>query len=124
MEEKYLSLGRHWIPRPDALVIRGSLNQYRERMPEAKDSGLIVEVSDSTYATDRGLKWRRYAAVGIPVYWIVNLEKRVVEVYGSPSGRGKAAKYGDAMMFGPDDAVPVVLDGREVGRIAAKDLLP
>ena len=124
MEEKYASLGRHWIPKPDAVAIRGALNQYRERMPESKDSGLIVEVSEATYATDRGLKWRRYAAVGIPVYWIVNIPKRLVEVYGSPSGRGKTAKYRDVVTFGEDEEVPVVIDGREVGRVVVKDILP
>ena len=123
-EEKATMLGRRWRPEPDLAVVRGSDDLYRNRFPRAADVGLLIEVSDTSYAADRGAKWRRYAAVGIPVYWIVNLDKRVVEVYGSPAGRGKLAKYRDVATFGKDDEVPVVIDGREVGRIVVKDILP
>lgn len=123
-EEKSSALGRSWMPEPDIAVIRGPRTQYRTRRPKPADLILVVEVSDTSYATDRGAKWRRYAAVGIPVYWIINIPKRVVEVSGSPSGRGNAAKYRDVATFGEDDEVPVVIDGNEVGRIVVKDILP
>ena len=43
---------------------------------------LVVEVlSPSTEATDRGIKLRRYAAAGVPHYWIVAPETRSLEAY-------------------------------------------
>jgi hypothetical protein len=50
----------------------------------------------------------------------VNIPKRRVEVYRRPEG----TRYAEQQVYGPDDEVPVVLDGREVGRIAVRDVLP
>jgi len=84
---------------------------------------MLVEVADSSYAKDRGTKWRNYAASGIAVYWIVNLPERRIEVYTTPAGRGKSAAYRDFKTYGPDDEVPFVLDGRELGRIKVSEIL-
>jgi Uma2 family endonuclease len=48
------------------------------------DAWLIVEVSDSSLAHDRGVKEALYAEVGVPEYWIVNLVDRAIEVYRDP----------------------------------------
>jgi Uma2 family endonuclease len=43
---------------------------------------LVVEIlSRSTQARDRGVKMRRYAAAGIPHYWIVDVRARALETY-------------------------------------------
>ena len=84
---------------------------------------MLIEVSDSTYAKDRGTKWRKYAACKVPVYWIVNLSLRQIEVYTDPSGRGKAAVYQVVKVYSADDLVPVVLAGREMGRLKVSDIL-
>jgi Uma2 family endonuclease len=123
-EEKSVTLGRLWRPEPDIALLRGPNSRYRKSDPTAADIGLLIEVSDSSYATDRGEKWRAYAAARIPVYWIVNLNQSQVEVYRDPIGRGKKAGYREAVTFGADAEVPVVIDGREVGRITVKDILP
>ena len=65
-----------------------------------------------------------YATARIPIYWIVNLEKAQVEVYSDPAGRGKSAAYRQAVVYGIDAEVPVVIDGDEVGRVVVKDVLP
>jgi Uma2 family endonuclease len=122
-EEKPLILGRSWRPEPDVAVVRGPKRVYRSRDPEVPDVHLLVEVADSSYATDRGEKWRAYAAARIPIYWIVNLNQARIEVYNDPIGRGKKASYRQATIFGIDDEVPIVVDGQEVGRIAVKDVL-
>jgi Putative restriction endonuclease len=70
------------------------------------------------------VKWHRYAAAGIPAYWIVNLLKRQIEVFGNPAERGMAASYRDAASYGPEAVLPVVIDGREVGRFVVRDLFP
>ena len=49
-----------------------------------KTSRLLVEVSDTTLSKDRGEKLVNYARSDIPVYWIVNLVDRQVEVDSGP----------------------------------------
>lgn len=123
-EGKSLVLGRYWRPEPDIAVIRGPNDLYRARDPRAADVALLAEVAESSYALDRGRKWRAYAAARIPAYWIVNLPGRQIESYGDPAGRGQAATYRAVDLFGPEAEVPVVIDGREVGRVAVRDVLP
>lgn len=123
-EDKSLQLGPRSRPEPDIAIVRGPRSQFSKRTPHARETALVVEVSESSYAYDRGEKWRAYAAARIPIYWIVNLAKNQIEVYRDPSGRGKTAAYRSAEMFGPDAEVPVTIDGREVGRVAPRDILP
>jgi Uma2 family endonuclease len=111
-------------PEPDASVVRGQPEDYRDHQPLAKDVALVAEVSEKTLARDRGLKKRIYAAAGIPVYWIVNLIHRQIEVYTQPSGPGSDADYSACQVIAGDGEIPVVVDGREVGKIKASELLP
>jgi Uma2 family endonuclease len=110
-------------PEPDVAVVRGQPELYRDRHPRADEVGLLVEVADATLSRDQTLKKRIYAAAGVAVYWIVNLPDRKVEVYSRPTGQGEQADYQHQEAFGPETLVPVVLDGREVGRVAAADIL-
>jgi hypothetical protein len=57
------------------------------------------------------------------VYWIVNIPERRVEVYSSPTGRGKAARYRECAIYGADQEVPVIVDGQELGRIKVSDIV-
>ena len=111
-------------PEPDISVTRGDTTALLDRHPGPDEVGLLVEVADTSLQRDRGWKKRIYAAAGIPVYWIVNLVERQVEVFTGPSGPGDEPDYGTRQVFLPGDQVPVVLDGNEVGRIAVDDLLP
>src|SRR5262249_39397791 len=93
-EEKSSRSGRYWMPEPDMAIARGSRSEYRRgRQPELRRLVLVAEVADTTYATDRGVKWNKYATSGVPVYWIVCLPRRVVEVHTRPTGRGASARY-------------------------------
>jgi len=123
-EEKPVDLGRRWRPEPDLAVIMGPPALFRDRTPVPSEIGLLIEVSDSSYALDRGVKWRGYAAARVPIYWIVNFSKRQVEVYRDPSGRGRSAGYRRADTFGIDAEAPVVIAGRELGRVIVRDILP
>jgi Uma2 family endonuclease len=122
-EEKTPRVGR-WRPLPDLSIARGPDDAYRHQLPAAADIALIVEVADTTYAKDRGPKYRRYAAAGIPAYWIVDLNRRQVEVHADPIGRGKGASYRSCAVVPEGGDAPVVLDGRDVGRVAVRDVLP
>ncbi len=61
-----------------------------------------------------------YGPGGIPVYWIVNLVDRQVEVYAGPHSGGYATRAD----YRSGQQVPVVLDGVIVDQIAVDDLLP
>ena len=122
-QEKSVVLGRFWRPEPDIAVVRGPRERYRTKGPRRADVAMLVEVADSTYLKDRGAKWRKYAASGVAVYWIVNLPLRQIEVYSAPAGRGKSAGYRDSMIYGSADEVPLILEGRELGRIKVSDVL-
>ncbi len=110
-------------PEPDVVVARGPLSLYERRHPGPADIALIVEVAESSLEEDRTDRARLYAEACIPVYWIVNLVEAQVEVYTDPRG-GKNAGYRTRRDHGFDDKVPVVIDGREVGHVAVRDLLP
>ncbi len=122
-EEKSIVLGRFSGPEPDLAVARGPRNRYRSRSPIPVDLGMLIEVPDSSYAKDRGQKWRQYAAARIPVYWIVNLPQAQIEVYMGPSGKGKSAAYANVGVYGRDDWVPVFLEGKELGGILVNEVL-
>jgi len=111
-------------PEPDVSVIRASLRDYQGSQPGAADAPLVAEVSDTTLAYDRGVKKEIYAEAGIPVYWIVNLVERQIEVYSQPAGPAPQPRYASCDIFASGGQAPVVIDGREVGRIAVNDVLP
>jgi len=107
------------MPEPDLVVVRGTWRDYKSRYPEPADTALVVEVAYSSLSADRAMAGI-YGAGGVPVYWIVNLVERQVEVYADPVPTG----YGSRRIFKPGRRVPVVIAGVEVGRIRVADLLP
>lgn len=111
-------------PEPDVAVVRESADGYMTRHPGGADIGLMIEVSNSTLDSDRDDKIPLYARDAIPVYWIVNLIDRQIEVHGQPSGPTSSPTYGTRNTYKPGDAVPVVLAGVTVGSVAVTDLLP
>lgn len=112
------------LPEPDAAVIRGARRDYLARRPTAADIALLVEVADTSLDQDRGLKQRAYARAGILVYWIVNLVDRQIEAYTDPTGPAGEPTYRQRRDYGAADAIPLVLDGVEVGSLAVRELLP
>jgi Uma2 family endonuclease len=111
-------------PEPDVTVIRGSRRDYLERHPGPDDIAMVIEVSDATLRRDRGLKKRIYARARIQVYWIINLPENRIEVYTEPIREAEEPDYQRRQDYFPDDEIPVVIEGREVGRLAARELLP
>jgi Uma2 family endonuclease len=111
-------------PEPDLVVVRGNKRSFLLQHPGPSDFGIVVEVSNTSLDSDRDDKIPIYARDGIPVYWIVNLVDRQVEVYEQPSGASASPSYGSLRTFKPGDSVPVVLDGTTVGTIPVVDLLP
>lgn len=70
-------------PEPD--VVLADLTKYDgKRHPRPEEVLLLVEVSDSTLKYDRDVKLPLYAEAKIPEIWIVNLPKKIIEVYTNP----------------------------------------
>jgi Uma2 family endonuclease len=111
-------------PEPDAVVARGDLRAFVDRHPGPEDVALVVDVADASLHRDWTSKKRLYAQAGIPVYWIVDLVERRIEVYTDPSGATDEPDYREHRTFGKSEEVPLVIDRREVGRIAASVMLP
>jgi Uma2 family endonuclease len=79
-------LNEYTEPQPDLAVIRP--RDYREALPKPEDVLLLIEVSDTTLAYDRGVKLPLYARAGIREVWIVDLPNETIERYTSPSAEG------------------------------------
>ena len=94
------------LPEPDLKVIRGSLFGRLET-PKADEALLVVEVSDSTYTTDFHVKLPIYAAGGVPVYWIVDVNRRCVQVFDRPAG----AEYAEVNLFEGGSILPPAFEG-------------
>jgi Uma2 family endonuclease len=80
-------------PEPDLMLLRPRADDYRASHPSAADVLLLVEVSDSSLAYDRGTKLALYANFGVPEVWIIDLAG-AVEIYRGPkdgaySSRGR-----------------------------------
>ncbi len=112
--------GQASMPEPDHCVARGSIDDYAERHPDPGDIALVVEVSDSTLSEDRELAAWVYGPAGIAVYWIVDINSRRIEAHTDPSPQG----YRATTTYTDRESIPLVIDGREVGRIAVADMLP
>jgi Uma2 family endonuclease len=107
-------------PEPDVTVVRGTDEDYEYKIPTADDVALLAEVSDSTLSQDRGKKLSAYAKGRIPIYWIVNLVNRQVEVYSRPGKTG----YRSHKTYASGEQVPLTIGGRKLPPIAVDDLLP
>jgi Uma2 family endonuclease len=117
-EEKPLKLGSFWLPQPDIAVVRGGRDAYRQRTPGRLDTALLVEVADTTYDKDAGRKLARSLRCGVPAYWIVDLNRRLVEVRDMQAARGPVrAAYTEGQ------AVPLTLDGRDFDPLPVSDVL-
>jgi hypothetical protein len=66
-------------PHPDVAII--ARRQYDE-LPTSADAVTLIEVSDTTYKTDREIKIPIYVHAGIPS-WIVNIALAQVEYYAT-----------------------------------------
>jgi Uma2 family endonuclease len=91
LEEQYQVRSQHPVrlnassePVPDVSIVRAK--SYKSGHPTAEDTLLIVEVSNTSLKDDLGRKKLMYAAAGIPEYWVVDLNARVLHVFARPKG--------------------------------------
>lgn len=111
-------------PETGVMVVRGDRRDFVDKHPAAEAVELVVEVADTTLKRDRTIKLRLYATARIPIYWILNLNERQLEVNISPLGEGDQSRYQRLVVYHERDEVPVVIGGHEVGLLPVRDLLP
>jgi Uma2 family endonuclease len=111
-------------PEPDVMIVSGSARDHRDRHPGPPELALLVEVSDTTLARDRGEKARLYARAGVVCYWIINLIDRQIEVYTDPSGPDANPSYRHRQDYAAGDSVPLIVAGQAIPQIAGAELLP
>jgi len=91
-------------PQPDFAVFRPRADFYRARdRPGPADVLLLIEVADSSVQFDRAVKLPMYA--GIAEVWIIDLKRRVLDVYLNPTGDG----YRETATHQPGDTVTLAL---------------
>jgi Uma2 family endonuclease len=73
-------------PQPDLMLLKPKPDFYRSGHPRPEDILLLIEVSDTTLAYDRGRKLRKYAERKVAEVWIINLKNMTIEQYHEPSG--------------------------------------
>lgn len=93
------------VPEPDFAICRLRADRYRGGRPGPEDIFAVIEVSDSSLRFDRTVKLKLYARTGVPEYWIVDLKRRVVEVFRQPDAEG----YRALQTFGPQDTVALAM---------------
>jgi Uma2 family endonuclease len=106
-------------PQPDFAVVRGTPEDHPVHPSEAAALVLVVEVSFSTLDDDRNMA-AVYGAALIPVYWIINLVDRQVEVFTGHDAYG----YSTYEIFLPGESLFLDIDGVRVGQIAVDDMPP
>jgi len=110
-------------PEPDLAVVREDPNEYLAHHPGPSEIGAIIEVANTSLDTGREDKLRIYARAGLPIYWIVDVVNRAVEVYEQPSGSSPDPNYGTCTVYRPGDSIPVTLAGVQVTRMAVADFI-
>jgi Uma2 family endonuclease len=75
-------------PQPDIMLLKPRADFYGTAHPRPGDTLLLVEVSDTSLAHDRGRKLRLYARTEVPEVWIANRQADALEVFRVPSPDG------------------------------------
>lgn len=75
---------------------------------------VAVEISDSTLDLDLGRKARLYARYGVPEYWVVDVEARVIHQMWAPAGESyqqrREIPFGEALAAATVPSLTVATD--------------
>jgi Uma2 family endonuclease len=106
-------LHKYAAPMPDIVLLRPKGRAYLEKNPDASDIFLIIEVADSSLEQDTTVKLQLYAIMGVPEYWVADLQNNRLLAYSLPEGdryqNTQELRRGDtiAPSLLPDCAIPV-----------------
>ena len=87
-------------PEPDISVVKGACESYSDHPTTAL---LVVEVSITTLDFDKSQKAGLYASMGVPDYWVLDLENCQLLVHRQPTS-AKDAPFGHS--YAQVEAIP------------------
>ena len=98
-------------PQPDLAVLAWRDDGYRDELPGPADVLLVVEVAESSVATDRDVKLPLYGRAGIGEAWLVDLPAGTIEVHTAPSPAGyrERSVHGIGALVSPVGLAAVVV---------------
>jgi Uma2 family endonuclease len=101
-------LGPRTLVQPDLFVIRRRPGQLLKQWSDVGVPVLAIEfLSPGTAARDRGAKRRIYQRSGVPEYWIVDLDARLVERWRPLDERPEV--IAEMLRWQPDEALPALV---------------
>lgn len=115
-------LGGGKEPEPDGAVAQGPRSRYKDHHPGPSELRLVAEVADSSLANDRNVKGPLFASAGIPLYWIVNLVDRQLEVYSDPDTA--TGQYRSKQILTEQEQVTLSWHGLDPVMFRVSDFLP
>ena len=78
-------------PQPDVALLHPRPDFYTHSHPEAQDVYLVIEVADTSVATDREVKFPIYARAGVLEAWLLDVVMQRLEVHCQPTPDGYQA---------------------------------
>jgi Uma2 family endonuclease len=110
-----VQLDRYSEPQPDLAILRYRADFYATGEPPGPaDVLLLIEVADTSLAFDRRVKLPLYARAAIAEFWIVDVQRRVLEVHRKPAGDGYTEtttyRSGDQLALALAPGIVVELD--------------
>jgi Uma2 family endonuclease len=117
-----MRVDKYSAPEPDLLWLPVPIETPSAQWPSPV---LLIEISDTSYRKDRGVKLHKYAEHSIPDYWIVNIQEDRVEVYREPRSRTDLPQdsyYARSQHFARGQSIPLLQ--RPDVSIKVDDLLP
>ena len=113
-----VQLGEYLELQPDVAILNPRDDSYADSNPGPDDILLVIEVSDTTLAYDRGTKADIYARFNVPEIWVMNLPEDCIEGFSDPGPEG----YTRQTTYRRGDKIsPAALPDLE---FAVDDLLP
>lgn len=98
-------------PEPDLAIIKGPMDRFEQEHLKANDTALLIEVSDTTLEKDQEVKLPLYAEAGIIECWIINIEKKEIEVHS----KADQSSYTERRIFRKGAEISVEALGLKVG---------
>lgn len=94
---------------PDILFVRAEHRAFQTRRGIEGPPDLVVEVLSPTSALrDRSLKRERYALYGVPEYWVIDADRKRVEVYRLQEDADRPEVVEDTLRWTPVPGGPVL----------------
>ena len=105
-----ISLGEEEILQPDLFVAPPVVGRGSGRWEDIRRLLLVIEIlSPSTARCDRQVKRRRFQRAGVPEYWIVDTDARLIERWRPDDIRPEILE--EALSWHPEGATePLVID--------------